>query len=253
MNASEGVVVFADATPSAAATATTFTTEEGGAVIGDDIKVWIAAAQGWALTVACVGGVGNLLTIFTIAHQLYLGSVWRRRSFRHHHHYHHHFHHQQHQHQHQHQQQQQEHQQHHHQPRQNAYPYHSVAYGSRPVVVLEGDTLLLLHLSICDFLYCVINLPLTAYTYSYALQSPESQPSQPFCQGAALFRYVNALAEWTTLGLLTVQRCVDLGRLRGARFFRPRPTLIFILAIWVVSFLLQMGAIIKVMYCILLL
>lgn len=247
MNASEGVVVFADATgtTSAAATtttATTFTTEEG-TVVGDDIKVWIAAAQGWALTVACVGGVGNLLTIFTIAHQLYLGSVWRRRSFRHHHHHHYHHQHQQHQ-----QHQQQEHQQHHHQPRQNAYPYPSVPYGSRPVVVLEGDTLLLLHLSLCDFLYCVINLPLTAYTYSYALQSPESQPSQHFCQGAALFRYVNALAEWTTLGLLTVQRCVDLGRLRGARFFRPRPTIIFILAIWVVSFLLQMSAIIKVTY-----
>ncbi|MPC55022.1 hypothetical protein E2C01_048954 [Portunus trituberculatus] len=64
--------------------------------------------------------------------------------------------------------------------------------------------------------------------------------------GAALFRYVNALAEWTTLGLLTVERCVDLGRSRGARFFRPRPTLLFIAGIWVGSVLLQLAALTQI-------
>ncbi|XP_045128558.1 protein trapped in endoderm-1-like isoform X3 [Portunus trituberculatus] len=147
---------------------------------------WIMAAQVWAWTVSCVGGVGNFVTICAISYQLYLGRVWRRR------------------------------------------------YGpvGRPVVTLEGDTILLLHLSICDFLYCVVNLPVTAITYNYSLGHTPHQPSKLFCTGAALFRYVNALAEWTTLGLLTVERCVDLGRSRGARFFRPRPTLLFIAGIW---------------------
>ncbi|XP_042218863.1 protein trapped in endoderm-1-like isoform X2 [Homarus americanus] len=158
---------------------------------------WIIAAQAWALTVACVGGVGNLVTLSTIAHQLYLDRMWRRGRYQH---------------------------------------------GKRPVVSLEGDTLLLLHLSFCDFLYCTINLPLTIVTYGYAIDPKKGDPSKVFCTGAALFRYVNALAEWTTLGLLTVQRCVDLGRFRGARFFRPRPTIFFIVAIWVGSVLLQMGA-----------
>nr|XP_045599598.1 protein trapped in endoderm-1-like isoform X2 [Procambarus clarkii] len=165
-------------------------------------EAWIVAAQGWAWTVSCVGGVGNLVTISTIAHQLYLGRLWRRH-------------------------------------------YQCGHRAGRPVVALEGDTLLLLHLSFCDFLYCAVNLPLTAITYNYAIGLSDTVPSKSFCTGAALFRYINALAEWTTLGLLTVQRCVDLGRSRGARFFRPRPTISFIVAIWLGSVLLQMDAIVQ--------
>ncbi|XP_069185300.1 protein trapped in endoderm-1-like [Procambarus clarkii] len=165
-------------------------------------EAWIVAAQGWAWTVSCVGGVGNLVTISTIAHQLYLGRLWRRH-------------------------------------------YQCGHRAGRPVVALEGDTLLLLHLSFCDFLYCAVNLPLTAITYNYAIGLSDTVPSKSFCMCAGLFRYVNALAEWTTLGLLTVQRCVDLGRSRGARFFRPRLTLRFIVAIWLGSVLLQMNAIVK--------
>ncbi|XP_045602977.1 protein trapped in endoderm-1-like [Procambarus clarkii] len=168
-------------------------------------EAWIVAAQGWAWTVSCVGGVGNLVTISTIAHQLYLGRLWRRH-------------------------------------------YQCGHRAGRPVVALEGDTLLLLHLSFCDFLYCAVNLPLTAITYNYAIGLSDTVPSKSFCTGAALFRYINALAEWTTLGLLTVQRCVDLGRSRGARFFRPRPTISFIVAIWLGSVLLQMDAIVQGQY-----
>lgn len=168
---------------------------------------WILAAQGWAWTVSCVGGVGNLVTISSIAHQLYLGRVWRR---------------------------------------QYQEDRTGLRQQGRPVVTLEGDTLLLLHLSVCDFLYCVVNLPLTALTYDFALGRVSHEPSKSFCTGAALFRYINALAEWNTLGLLTVERCVDLGRSKSARFFRPRPTAFFIGAIWVGSVLLQMGALTQV-------
>lgn len=167
-------------------------------------EAWIRAAQYWAGIVSCVGVLGNLLTIFTIVHQLYLGHQWRQR---------------------------------------HRSLYHNGTgrlQGNlvRPVLPLEGDTLILLHLSLCDFLYCIINLPLTAITYNYAFT--EENPSQSFCTGAALFRYGSAFAEWMTLGLLATERCVDLGRSRAARFFRPRFTAVYLVAIWAASITLQL-------------
>ncbi|XP_037784545.1 protein trapped in endoderm-1-like [Penaeus monodon] len=167
-------------------------------------EAWIRAAQYWAGIVSCVGVLGNLLTIFTIVHQLYLGHQWRQR---------------------------------------HRSLYHNGTgrlQGNlvRPVLPLEGDTLILLHLSLCDFLYCIINLPLTAITYNYAFT--EENPSQSFCTGAALFRYGSAFAEWMTLGLLATERCVDLGRSRAARFFRPRFTAVCLVAIWAASITLQL-------------
>ncbi|XP_042894125.1 protein trapped in endoderm-1-like [Penaeus japonicus] len=181
-----------------------------GATASNDSRIpapegWIRAAQYWAWTVSCVGVVGNLLTIFTIIHQLYLGHLWRQR---------------------------------------HRSLYHNGTgrlSGAlvRPVLPLEGDTLILLHLSLCDFLYCAINLPLTALTYNYAFS--DETPSRPFCTGAALFRYGSAFAEWMTLGLLATERCVDLGRSRAARFFRLRCTVFCLVAIWAGSITLQLA------------
>nr|XP_053650579.1 protein trapped in endoderm-1-like [Cherax quadricarinatus] len=190
--------------------------EDGGAPVG-----WIRAAQVWAWTVSVVGGTGNLVTVCTVVHQLHLGRLHHRGRYYQDGHY---------------------HQDGHHQ---DGHQQDGHLQDDRPSLRAQGDTLLLLHLSACDLVYCAINLPVTAITYNYAIAAA-APPSRLYCTAAAMFRYVNALAEWTTLGLLTVQRCVDLGRWPGARFFKPRPTILFIIGIWVGSVLLQLNAIIEV-------
>ncbi|XP_068238145.1 protein trapped in endoderm-1-like [Palaemon carinicauda] len=158
---------------------------------------WIHSAQVWAICVAVIGIVGNLMSIITIIWQF---DLWRRCKQR--------------------------------SPNSlsnnSRYQVHQ-----RPVIPMDGYTMLLLNLSVCDLLYCGVNLPITAYTYSYAFS--QRRPSVVFCSGAALFRYFNALVEWQTLTLITVQRCVDLRRSRGRRFFKPKPTMVFIVIIWVAS------------------
>ncbi|XP_063586368.1 protein trapped in endoderm-1-like [Penaeus indicus] len=176
----------------------------------DSSKVWwIRGAQVWAWVICVVGGVGNFITIATISHQLHL--CRSKRSY-----------------------------------------YGDLKYAENgrairprsqgPSIKLAGDTILLLHLSICDFLYCVVNLPITAWSYSV---SADRTPGNGFCTGVATFRYLNALVEWMTLGLLTVQRCVDLRRSRGVRFFKPLPTCGILLLCWLGGLAMMLGALIQ--------
>ncbi|XP_066965135.1 protein trapped in endoderm-1-like [Macrobrachium rosenbergii] len=158
---------------------------------------WIHAAQAWAVCVAVIGIAGNAISIITITWQFDLWRRCRQRS-----------------------------------PNFSSTNSRSLAH-QKPVIPLDGYTMLLLNLSVCDLLYCGVNLPITAYTYSYAFWP--CRPSVAFCRGAGLFRYLNALVEWQTLALITIQRCVDLRRSRGLRFFKPKPTMVFIVIIWVSS------------------
>ncbi|XP_047471199.1 protein trapped in endoderm-1-like [Penaeus chinensis] len=171
---------------------------------------WIRGAQVWAWVICVVGGVGNFVTIATIFHQLHLCRSKR------------------------------------------SYYGRDLKYGENghalrprsqgPSIKLAGDTILLLHLSICDFLYCVVNLPITAWSYNV---SADHAPGKGFCTVVAAFRYLNALVEWMTLGLLTVQRCVDLRRSRRVRFFKPLPTCGILLLCWLGGLAVMLGALIQ--------
>lgn len=175
---------------------------------------WIRGAQAWAWVICVVGGIGNFITIVTISHQLHLCRSKRP-----------------------------------YYERRPAYGEHARATRLRsqgPSIKLAGDTILLLHLSICDFLYCVVNLPITAWSYNVPLDGTLPAPGKSFCTGVAAFRYLNALVEWLTLGLLTVQRCVDLRRSSGARFFKPFPTCVILVMCWLVSLGMMFGALIQV-------
>ncbi|XP_042867384.1 galanin receptor type 1-like [Penaeus japonicus] len=167
-----------------------------------DYIEWIQATQYWAWTLTTIGGLGNMLNILVILHQLCIGHTWKNRPWD--------------------------------LRRRDSSPFRS----EKPVLPFEGHTLLLLHLCFCDLLYSAVSLPLTATAYGYAL-SNETEKLDALCPAAAFVRYTNALAEWLTLGLLAFQRCVDLGRRRNARFFRPGATGLLIAGIWLVSIALQ--------------
>lgn len=117
-----------------------------------------------------------------------------------------------------------------------------------PGIRLEADTLLLLHLSFCDFLYCAINLPIIAVNYELALSDapPSEYPSDQFCTGTVVFRYLNAIVEWMTLGLLALERCLDMGRVRTNRIFTPTKTCILLACCWGAALILQAGSIVQV-------
>ncbi|XP_063586492.1 uncharacterized protein LOC134763891 [Penaeus indicus] len=166
-------------------------------------KSWIQATQYWAWSLTTIGGLGNLLTILVILHQLCMGYTWK------------------------------------HRPRDSLRRQGSNFHVEKPVLPFEGHTLLLLHLSFCDLLYATVSLPLTATAYGYALDDA-MQELEVLCPVAAFLRYTNALAEWLTLGLLAFQRCVDLGRWRSARFFQPAATGALIAGIWLISVALQL-------------
>lgn len=167
-----------------------------------DYSVWIQVTQCWMWMLTCVGSLGNLITIMVILHQLYIGHVQRRRPWT---------------------------------LRQRNGSLFPV---EKPVLPFEGHTLLLLHLSFCDLLYSAVNFPLTIIAYGHALDGATEELDR-LCPVAAFLRYTNALAEWLTLGLLAFQRCVDLGRWRGTRFFKPAATGFLIGGVWVVSVIFQ--------------
>lgn len=114
-----------------------------------------------------------------------------------------------------------------------------------PAIRLEADTLLLLHLSLCDLLYCAINLPIIAINYELALSGapPSAYPSEQFCTVTVVFRYLNAIIEWMTLGLLAVERCLDMSRVRANRIFTPIKTCILLGCCWGAALMLHVPAI----------
>ena len=175
---------------------------EGGTTSPDPTALF-RVAQAWALVICVLGSSGNLLTLATGAHQLCLAKNNRRN--------------------------------------QESIRRDRCWCRPPPAITLQADTLLLLHLSLCDFLYCSINLPIIAFNYELALSNTSSHnyPGAQFCTATVVFRYLNALTEWMTMGLLAVERCLDMGRVRASRVFTPAKTCILLACCWAAAFLLQ--------------
>ena len=91
-------------------------------------------------------------------------------------------------------------------------------------------TIFILNLAFADSLYCAINLPLYAMQYLKMrwIWGPD------LCYITTAFRYVNAFADWMSVAMIAVSRCISLTRPELAeKLFGGRKGKLIILAIWV--------------------
>ena len=85
-------------------------------------------------------------------------------------------------------------------------------------------------MAFADSLYCAINLPLYAMQYLKMrwIWGPD------LCYITTAFRYVNAFADWMSVAMIAVSRCISLTRPELAeKLFGGRKGKLIILAIWV--------------------
>ncbi|XP_050710973.1 uncharacterized protein LOC126995459 isoform X2 [Eriocheir sinensis] len=65
------------------------------------------------------------------------------------------------------------------------------------------------------------------------------------CQVSAFLRYTNAIAEWTTLGLMASERCITIYNFRNcrvpSRLFTTYKTICYCCGIWIVAILFQLA------------
>ena len=208
---------------------------------GDVHQDFIHFAQYWALTVAIFGGIGNFFTILVISYQFYLNKnrktikcflgqesqkslkknddnkSSKKRSnnsissvfvvnFR----------------------------------KSDIKSHSQLQDLNKVYITIQPDSIILLHLSICDFFYCVVTLPITYYTYNIVEKNQNNDISSSFCVFAAYQRYVTAFSEWLTLALLTFERCIDIKRVKCQRWFTVKKAIISIFSIWIFSCLVHL-------------
>ncbi|XP_063850146.1 G-protein coupled receptor moody-like isoform X2 [Scylla paramamosain] len=111
---------------------------------------------------------------------------------------------------------------------------------------MTPDTVLIINLAFADLFYSAISLPFMFTTY-YRLSQTERDPweeGNTNCKVSAFIRYANAIAEWTTLGLMALERCVTIYNFRNcrgpSRFFTTFKTICYCCSIWLLAIFLQL-------------
>ncbi|TRY76927.1 hypothetical protein TCAL_13052 [Tigriopus californicus] len=96
----------------------------------------------------------------------------------------------------------------------------------------DTATILIMNLAFADFVYCLVNLPL----YSIQYWSGRWPFGGTACRYFAAFRYWNAFAEWMSLAIIALSRCI--GLVRNQRCFSWKQGQLIVLAIWVYAAIL---------------
>ena len=105
------------------------------------------------------------------------------------------------------------------------------------------NTVFILNLAFNELLYCTLNLPSYASTYL--------KRGWPFgynlCGMSLAFIQVNAYADWISLGLIALSRCMCLIKQTAwSRFCNNRNILFVFFSVWIYALLLALPAILSV-------
>ncbi|CAL4080306.1 unnamed protein product, partial [Meganyctiphanes norvegica] len=116
----------------------------------------------------------------------------------------------------------------------------------RSIPKLTANMVLIFNLALADFLYCAAALPPVFATYYCNYKnmnclwlSASMDDTITLCKVSAFFRYYIAICEWTTLGLMAVERCIAIysfrHKLHHNRLFTPNKTVVMCLFLWLIS------------------
>ncbi|XP_042218880.1 G-protein coupled receptor moody-like [Homarus americanus] len=116
---------------------------------------------------------------------------------------------------------------------------------------MTPDTVLIINLALADLFYSSISLPFMFTTYyrlyNNKMNNTEECPwveGDSACQLSAFLRYTNAIVEWTTLGLMALERCVTIYNYRHSRapssWFTSRKTAAYCCIIWLLGMTCQL-------------
>eukprot|EP00092_Neocalanus_flemingeri_P011188 GFUD01012052.1.p1 GENE.GFUD01012052.1~~GFUD01012052.1.p1 ORF type:complete len:386 (-),score=63.12 GFUD01012052.1:152-1309(-) len=120
-----------------------------------------------------------------------------------------------------------------------ALPYAKICYSQRFTSLSSSTTILLLHLALCDLLYCLLGLTVHASIYTNGhLNTTES-----FCFWNGWVRNLIAYTDFFTMALIAFTRCIgivfDQTCHNGiTKFFSPKVTMISCLLLWLLAFII---------------
>ncbi|XP_047741477.1 allatostatin-A receptor-like [Hyalella azteca] len=128
-----------------------------------------------------------------------------------------------------------------------------------------ASSVLVLNLAIADLFYSVLCLPfiftiyLIIFRSDLDLEAPLAHGFENKCQFSAFFRYTTCISEWTTIGLMALEksnrflpfRFITISRYArwqkgGYRWFTPKKSACYCLLIWILSICMQMPTLLEV-------
>lgn len=107
-------------------------------------------------------------------------------------------------------------------------------------ILWSANTVLIFNLALADLSYCCVSLPFVTVTYIKVLINRTVDPfTNEQCVFPAFWRYSTAIVEWTTLGVIALERCVNLSKYVNSKYFTAKKMLLASALIWILGIVLQ--------------